>query len=59
MCYLETHLKSDHATTRIARFLSQLASLRIVAIASYYASSCLATHDKKRTLRAVQLRNLG
>jgi len=42
-----------------AHFLSRLAVLRIVTIASYSSSSRLAIHDKKRTLYIVQLRILG
>jgi hypothetical protein len=49
----------EHATTCIAHFILHLALLRIVARASHYASSRLARHKMKCTLKAAQLRILG
>ena len=56
---LGVHPKGDHATRPIARFVSRLALLLLVAWNGHAASSRLAEQLKKRTLGRVQLRNLG
>ena len=53
------HQKCKHATYPIAQFLSLPALLLLLAWNGHAASSRLTERLKNRTLRHVQLRNLG